>query len=341
MSSRRTGVGFVRRALASALTLLTTLTVHASGGDVDGGRDHPLVKRFAGSRLVGYRQVDWDQTFVPIGMGVKNHIWQDKVSLEGRITRLFYVAPKGKSKLEVWRNYEQALQAMGFKRKFLCEADCSELYFGLNHTIKYAEAVHWPQLGGIAGVNRGTYNYRDAVQHDGRLLYGTLGKAGQEAHVLLYVSSAGYDGNDIAGAFLQIVEPKPMQGGQVTVDSPTLQETLATEGRVALYGIYFDTGKAEVKHESQPQLVEMAKLLHSQPALKVYVVGHTDNAGSLDANTTLSLQRAQSVIHVLHKEHRVDARRLVARGVASLAPVASNQDEQGRGRNRRVELVVQ
>ncbi|MDB5848590.1 MAG: outer membrane protein precursor, partial [Rhodoferax sp.] len=105
--------------------------------------------------------------------------------------------------------------------------------------------------------------------------------------------------------------------------------------------IYFDTGKSEVKAESRPQLEEMAKLLQSQPALKVYVVGHTDNQGTLDANLTLSQQRAQVVGAALASGYKIDARRIATKGVASLAPVASNAADPGRARNRRVELVVQ
>jgi OmpA-OmpF porin, OOP family len=86
----------------------------------------------------------------------------------------------------------------------------------------------------------------------------------------------------------------------------------------------------------------MAKLLQSQPALKVYIVGHTDNQGALDPNVTLSQQRAQAVASALAAApYKIDARRMVARGVASLAPVASNAADDGRARNRRVELVLQ
>jgi OmpA-OmpF porin, OOP family len=116
---------------------------------------------------------------------------------------------------------------------------------------------------------------------------------------------------------------------------------LQADGKIALYGLFFDTGKAEVKAESKPQLDEMAKLLQGQPALKVYIVGHTDSQGGLEANLALSQQRAQAVVAALAGAYKVDAKRLQARGVASLAPVASNANDAGRARNRRVELVIQ
>jgi outer membrane protein OmpA-like peptidoglycan-associated protein len=108
-----------------------------------------------------------------------------------------------------------------------------------------------------------------------------------------------------------------------------------SSGKIGLYGIYFDTGKADIKAaESKSQLDEMAKLLKSQPALKVYIVGHTDNQA-------LSQQRAQAVVTTLARQYQIAPNRLASKGVASLAPVASNADEAGRAMNRRVGLVVQ
>ncbi|MDR3371254.1 OmpA family protein [Rhodoferax sp.] len=132
-----------------------------------------------------------------------------------------------------------------------------------------------------------------------------------------------------------------MLGGQVTVDAAALKKGLQSDGKIALYGIYFDTAKAVLKAESKAQLDEIAKLLRQQPALKVYLVGHTDSEGGLDANLALSQQRAQAVADALIRQYQIDGKRLLARGVANLAPVASNDADAGRARNRRVELVVQ
>ena len=83
----------------------------------------------------------------------------------------------------------------------------------------------------------------------------------------------------------------------------------------------------------------MAALLKAQPALKVAIVGHTDSQGTLESNLQLSRARADAVVAALKAQHGVDGARLSAHGLASLAPVASNRDEAGRARNRRVELV--
>ena len=118
-------------------------------------------------------------------------------------------------------------------------------------------------------------------------------------------------------------------------------EDIARAGRVAIYGIYFDFGKAEVKPESDPVLKEIAKLLQQNPTLQLHVVGHTDNVGDLTYNMKLSQDRADAAVKELVSKHGVDAKRLKAHGVGPLAPVASNKTEEGRTKNRRVELVEQ
>ena len=112
-------------------------------------------------------------------------------------------------------------------------------------------------------------------------------------------------------------------------------------GKIALYGVQFDTGSAVVKPESKAQLDEMARLLTTNAAAKFFIVGHTDNVGELQANTSLSQRRADSVVASLVQGYKIDARRLVARGVANVSPVSSNELESGRAKNRRVELVLQ
>ena len=84
---------------------------------------------------------------------------------------------------------------------------------------------------------------------------------------------------------------------------------------------------------------EIAKLLHQNKGLKLYVVGHTDNVGKLDYNMKLSKARADAVLKELVMKYKVSAQRLKAYGVGSLAPVASNKSDEGRAKNRRVELV--
>ncbi|MBN2431140.1 MAG: OmpA family protein [Acidobacteria bacterium] len=139
---------------------------------------------------------------------------------------------------------------------------------------------------------------------------------------------------------LTIIEKTGM-AQDIQINAAAMADNLNSSGRVALYGIYFDTDKADLKAESEPTLQEIARLLQQQSALKLYVVGHTDGTGQLQHNLDLSRRRAQAVVDALIVHHGIPAGRLSARGVGPLAPVATNQTEDGRALNRRVELVKQ
>jgi outer membrane protein OmpA-like peptidoglycan-associated protein len=118
-----------------------------------------------------------------------------------------------------------------------------------------------------------------------------------------------------------------------------MKQAIHDSGKVALYGLFFDTDKDAVKPESQPTLAEIAKLLKSTPSLRLHVVGHTDNQGKSDYNLDLSRRRAASVVAELTGKHGIAANRLDAFGCGMYSPVASNDAEDGRAKNRRVELV--
>jgi len=138
--------------------------------------------------------------------------------------------------------------------------------------------------------------------------------------------------------WLRIVEKKAMTQ-YIVADAAAFGNDINATGHVAVYGIYFDTNKSEVKPDSRPALEEIAKLLAQSPGLKLLVVGHTDMTGSLDANMKLSQARAESVVQALVSQHGVAPARLKGHGVGPLAPVATNDTEEGRAKNRRVELV--
>jgi OmpA-OmpF porin, OOP family len=127
----------------------------------------------------------------------------------------------------------------------------------------------------------------------------------------------------------------------VVANAAALSGGLTGNGHVVVNGILFDTGKTDVKPESAPALTEIAKMLKANPKLKVYVVGHTDNVGALAANMDLSKRRAAAVVSTLTTKYGVPAAQLDAIGDGPSAPVSSNDTEDGRALNRRVELVKQ
>jgi len=146
-----------------------------------------------------------------------------------------------------------------------------------------------------------------------------------------------FGANDL---YLTIVERQAMVQ-QVIADAKFMSEGINATGHVAIYGIYFDFNKADVKPESEPALKEITKLLQQNTKLKIYVVGHTDNVGGLDYNMKLSQQRAEAVVKELISKYKITPDRLKAGGVGPLAPVTSNDTEEGKAKNRRVELVKQ
>jgi OOP family OmpA-OmpF porin len=188
------------------------------------------------------------------------------------------------------------------------------------------------------------YNYTNAMKKiGGQLIYEyedggsqnvvlKLVKDGKETWAYVYAAGNTYN--------INIIEKEAMNQ-DVVADASSMARSIMETGKVAVYGIYFDTGKSTLKPESQPTLQEIAKLLKADPALKLYVVGHTDNTGLFDANMKLSMDRAASVINALVSQHSVNVASLKACGDGPTAPVASNDTEEGKALNRRVELVKQ
>jgi OmpA-OmpF porin, OOP family len=140
--------------------------------------------------------------------------------------------------------------------------------------------------------------------------------------------------------WLRIVEKKAMEQF-VEADAAAFSNDIKATGHVAVYGINFDTGKSTIKPDSAQAIGEIAKLLTADTGLKLYVVGHTDNVGGVDGNIRLSQDRAEAVLQALVRDHGIASARLRASGCGPFAPVASNDTDEGRAKNRRVELVKQ
>jgi outer membrane protein OmpA-like peptidoglycan-associated protein len=124
---------------------------------------------------------------------------------------------------------------------------------------------------------------------------------------------------------------------EVVADASALAAEIEKSGSVAVYGITFDTGKATINPQSETVLNEIVTLMKDNGEWRFEVQGHTDNVGAAAANATLSQQRAAAVVSWLTK-NGVEASRLVAKGYGDTAPVADNTSDEGRAKNRRVEL---
>ena len=141
-------------------------------------------------------------------------------------------------------------------------------------------------------------------------------------------------------AELVVIAPEHMDEMMTFVNASEMSKSLTDSGKVDLYGIFFDTDKDTLGAQSQTTLAEIAKLLTTDRQLKLRVVGHTDNQGKADYNLDLSRRRAASVVRELTSNYGIDPSRLDSFGCGLYAPVASNQSEEGRAKNRRVELVT-
>ncbi|NLD38299.1 MAG: OmpA family protein [Desulfatiglans sp.] len=170
---------------------------------------------------------------------------------------------------------------------------------------------------------------------DGGTQYSIIQVVKDEMEVWVEVSGA-----DNGMYNFRMIEKKLMKQ-DVVANAEAMSGSIKETGRVAVYGIYFDTGKAELKPESEPALKEIVKMLNMDTNLKVYVVGHTDNVGQFNYNVKLSQERAASVVNALTTKHSIASARLTPFGCGPVSPVASNKTDEGKAKNRRVELVAQ
>jgi outer membrane protein OmpA-like peptidoglycan-associated protein len=225
--------------------------------------------------------------------------------------------------------------------EFPISPDKKETVEGKHTAVTYYANQGITQPGGLQVIR----NYVNAAKaiggqqvyeyDDGGRLYGIIKVANAQKEIWVEVDSAGTDQYNV-----RLVERQLMKQ-DVLANGDALSNSIKATGRVAVYGIYFDTNKADLKPESDPALVEIVKMLKGDGNLKLYVVGHTDNVGQFAHNLKLSQDRATAVVQALVTKHNIAAARLTPFGVGPTAPVAANTNEDGRAKNRRVELVAQ
>jgi OOP family OmpA-OmpF porin len=181
-------------------------------------------------------------------------------------------------------------------------------------------------------------NYETAVKSLGGVTLYQDANAGAATFKLvknnreIWVSIATYNGT--TGIRLIILEKGEMVQ-EVTADA--MYDALNKDGFMALY-INFDTGKSDIKPESMPIIDQIAALMNAHADLKLSIEGHTDNVGTPASNKTLSEQRAKSVMNAVVQKG-IAAGRLTAVGWGQDKPIADNRSEDGRAKNRRVEIV--
>ena len=301
-------------------TVLTFVVLVITGATVQGQGtpgDHPMVPRYPGSEPMGSpgQWRDFDEFTLVLGKVTGENAAAKTQKVEGRVYTVMYRNPEGRSVLEVYRNYEQGLLKAGFQSLYSCVGE---------------------PCGAFEKV--GETEFRDP-SYLRRFLVAKLSRPQGDVYVSLLVQAQ--TPTSAGDTQLAVIETKAMETGLVKVDAKAMGADITATGHVAIYGIYFDTGRADLKPESEPTLAEIGRLLKAKPALRLHVVGHTDNVGDLAANMDLSKRRAAAVVQALVARQAVAPGRLRPDGVGPLSPTASNSTEDGRARNRRVELVEQ
>ena len=317
-------------AFALLVALAAGFAAAAAAQDAPGSRDHPMIARYKGSVIRAQTRQDFDSYTLPLGPADKSETkFQKQQNVEGKVFKTLYTAPAGASPLAIYRSYQNALTQAGFETLYTCAPkECSpdgRLQYSFRATRPWTNYIG--DMGGHSLQDENSYLL--VVRHPKTNTYAVI------------LASQFYGDASNVVYVVDVVETKPLEGGLVKVDAKAMAEDISKTGHVSIYGIYFDTDKSVIKPESKQSIAEIAKLLNEQPSLRLHVVGHTDNVGVLGHNMTLSKQRAEAVVNALVSDYKIAASRLIANGVGPLAPVASNAAEEGRAKNRRVELVAQ
>lgn len=313
--------------------------------DLKGLVDPPGLKRYAGSVLVYRDDVAYDELKLPTGkVEDLEKPYPNRAASGARVT-LQYTVTGQRSSLEVVRNYQQQATADGFKARFECAgASCGSTgsgQVGYSLLMTMLPSTFAGFVGESSPAACGAYGVGD-------IRYALLEHPVSGAVLAVAAATPTISSTYCAQAWARQltiwvarVEPKAREQQMIALSTAELGKRIDSDGRVALYGILFDTSKAVLKPESLDSIDRIAELLVQRPTLKLHVVGHTDNEGAFDANLALSRRRADAVVADLVTRKGIARTRLTANGVGSLAPLQLNATEEGRAKNRRVELVVQ
>lgn len=347
----------------AACSISASADASLPSADVAGAQDPAGLGRYEGSLIVDYQSGAFDDISLPVGAmkpssdeaardSQNNRVYRadPALDLEGKLSRVIYLIPEGRSPLEVLRNYQEMLASKGATALYECKGEAcgGDVTSGADHgggeqgilsMVFPQDRVNKESFSNAAcAVTMSTSDVRYAVVR--------IDANGASTHVAVYVYKALDDlyckaFNTRSIAIVVTVEAKAREQKMVTLKASAMADAIAASGKVSLYGIQFDFDKATIKAESSAQIEEIASLLKQNADLKLMVVGHTDNQGKSAYNVDLSKRRADAVVAALTAGHGIAADRLLAQGMGSAAPLASNDGEDGRAKNRRVELVKQ
>lgn len=297
--------------------------------DLEGTKDHPLISRFPNSVISAYGELDLGKGQLPLNAYESNDknkvkLFSEKyyIAVEGKGTFIEYRLPDGLSQYQVIQNYLHALKVSNMEILFSCvgEEECGKGGLSDKSSVRFL-------MPGLA--------VGDNCSDSGALITAKM-QIGENRHGYLFLC---IDNSPWGTVSQTIIEEKQLVTGLVALSVMELENSIISKGKVAVYGVLFNSDSASILPVSTTVILQVAQLLTNKPQLKLYVVGHTDGQGEETYNEKLSKQRAQAIVNALINDHGIAKNRLQARGVGELVPVSTNHADEGRQLNRRVELV--
>lgn len=288
------------------------------------------VLTFPDGSVRGYEQTD-PASDVRLAIGPYANGKIDMTDVTGTVQREVWKIPASQAKtLVLIKSLRKQLEAKGYKVLYQCATRaCGGFDFRFNAGILDEPEMH---------VDLGNFRYLSASKPDnGKADYISLLVSRSPDHGFVQVTQAG-NGLDLKQDISMSTKQSSPAIGLAEVGN--LSGQLTGYGAAVLDGLQFLKGSASLSGNPAESLGELAAFLGANPDLKVVLVGHTDASGSLDGNISLSRKRAQSVLKRLVDTYGVNKTQLRAEGVGYLSPRATNSTNEGRDKNRRVEVVL-
>jgi OmpA-OmpF porin, OOP family len=301
--------------------------------DIENSKDYPLISRFEGSIIEFYKETKWGAYKLPVNdKGALD--WDNPKVLEGKVIRIQYSTSIDNNSEYVLQNYKAAFKKAGFKiliaiaNEELGVSDrphtwhakyyTSDGYYACLNNVKFGLGINFP-------IWKNNHSFIAAHGN----------KDGKDIYAIIYTVVS----DNITLLTQDIIEVEAVETGMVSAEN--IAKGIQTDGHIAVYDILFETGKSDIKPESDAAIKSVADYMNANPGKKFFIVGHTDNVGDFNSNMTLSENRAKAVLNELTTKYAVKTDQLKAYGVSSLVPVANNSTEEGKTKNRRVDIVEQ
>lgn len=254
-------------------------------------------------------------------------------NVEGALDqRVFQLDAPGVTTLALMAPLREQIVADGFAVVFECEARaCGGFDFRFGTDVMPEPDMH---------VDLGDYLFLSA-EKDGETLSLLVSRTAFAGFVQVTKVTAATLPESPPKAIVDLEQQEaPAEAVVTAAETIGIKDALDRDGRAPLDDLVFDTGSSALAEGDYASLAEVAAWLEANPEGTVALVGHTDAAGSLAANIALSERRAEAAAQALIQGYGADQSRIVAKGVGFLAPRATNATDEGRQKNRRVEVVV-